>query len=402
MFRSCSMYYRQDSVEYKMLSRSTRKLKSLSWVKAKQPNHSNNSRGTRKQQTIPPFAMINIKICRERNILRVLVVLPVLLLLLYNFSLVQKITLPYKEMSEKWDDAPAQVVETRNPRIESSKIIQENEIDWSDRNFAKGEYQSPIVIESHRLVFFQVAKVGASIFKRLFRRMMGYSDWLETMPHQKQNKADGLKHLKDYSRDQQLEMMTSPNWTRAIFVRDPIERTLSGYLNKGHDKGGRYLKQSCCGMTKRNQTIPADKAEYCHHEPFTPFTMPVTPENFPFKDFVDHVMTDCDDIHWQPQHKRMNMDNWKLINFVGKMENVMNDTHLLLKRIGAFEEFGASGWGEFRNESIFQSNAAGHQTGSSKKVKEYYTPELFNQVLEHVRGDYEMELFDFTIPADLS
>lgn len=109
----------------------------------------------------------------------------VLVSLLHNFSLVQTITLSYKEMVEKWDDAPAQVVETRNPRIESSKVIQENEIDWSDRNFAEGGYQSPIVIESHKLVFWQVAKVGASVFKRLFRRMMGYSDWLEKMPHEK-------------------------------------------------------------------------------------------------------------------------------------------------------------------------------------------------------------------------
>lgn len=341
---------------------------------------------------------ISINICREGPRLRLLIVGLVLVLLVSDFSLYEKITLPYREVG-KWNEISVHSGET-NPKIDSSKIVQENEIDWTDTNFAKGYYDSPIVIESHQLVFWPVAKVGTSVFKRLFRRMMGESDWLEASPHS--NKKNGLIHLGDYSREQQLEMMTSPNWTRAIFVRDPIERTLSGYLNKGQES--LYLKYHCCDMSFYNQTkpAPADKAEYCHNEPFTPYQMPVTESNFPFKDFVNHVMTDCDDVHWQPQYKRMKEDNWKLINFVGKSENGMNDTHRLLKQIGAFEEFGASGWGEFRNESIFQSNTAGHQTGSSKKVKQYYTPELFSQVLEHVRGDYEMELFDFQIPTDLS
>jgi len=117
-------------------------------------------------------------------------------------------------------------------RIEKVKIIQENEIDWSDSIFSLEGYNRPVVIESHKLVFFPVAKNGCTVFKKLFRRMMGESDWLEKNPHAP-SKTDGLKHVGHFSRDKQLEMMTSPNWTRAIFVRDPLERTLSAYLDKG-------------------------------------------------------------------------------------------------------------------------------------------------------------------------
>ena len=158
---------------------------------------------------------ICINICRKEGPrLRSLIVGLVLVLLVSDFSLYEKITMPYIEL-EKWNEVSVHSAETNLEIVESSKSVQENEIDWTDDNFAKGYYQSPIVIESHKLVFYQVAKVGSSVFKRLFRRMMGESDWLEASPHS--NQVNGLKYIGDFPRDQQLEMLTSPNWTRAIF-----------------------------------------------------------------------------------------------------------------------------------------------------------------------------------------
>ena len=147
--------------------------------------------------------------------------------------------------------------------------------------------------------------------------------------------------------------------------------------------------------------IPADKGDYCRKAPFFPYKFPINETSFPFEDFVDHVMTDCTDAHWRPQHTWMNKANWRLINFLGKHENVMADTHTLLKQIGAFEEFGASGWGEFHNESIFQLNNAKHKTGSRNTMDLHYTPKVRKDVFQYVRGDYETKLFNFTIPSDL-
>ena len=187
--------------------------------------------------------------------------------------------------------------------------------------------------------------------------------------------------------------MTSPDWTRAIFVRNPLERTLSAYMDKGLKDRGYFVKLHCCYIL--NNT-----ADFCRKPPFSPFDFPMNSTTFPFENFVDQILPECKDPHWNPQYNRLqNSSNWKLINFVGKLENKMADTHMMLKQIGAFEEFGAVGWSEFHNESIFQSNRAVHQTGSSNKMAQHYTPYLRKRVVEHYRKDYE--LFDFTIPLDM-
>ena len=102
----------------------------------------------------------------------------------------------------------------------------------------------PIVVESHKLIFFTIPKVGSTVFKKLFRRMMGYENWRTKDPHDPAH--NGLDYLNDYSTKQITLMMTSPEWTRAIFVRDPKERFLSAYLDKVRRKDGMYVKHHCC------------------------------------------------------------------------------------------------------------------------------------------------------------
>lgn len=288
--------------------------------------------------------------------------------------------------------AEAPIVKTTDAlftQIETANIIQENEIDWSDDMLLPGGHGKPIVVESHKLVFFFIPKVACSVFKRLFRRMMGHSDWLEKIPHEKFNK-DGMRHLGHYSRDEISTMLTSPDWTRAIFIRDPLERTLSAYLDKGiQDKEGEFVYRRCCN---NNNT-----EEFCSQFPFNK-------NNFPFETFVDQVLYGCKtkwDDHWKPQSTLLHDANWKFINFVGNLDNREADTRLMLEKIGAYEEFGASGWGTSRNESIFMSNIARHKSSSKDSISKYYTPTLRRRVFEYVRGDYEMELFNLTIPSDL-
>lgn len=279
-------------------------------------------------------------------------------------------------------------------------------IDWSDSIFKrKGWDVDPVVIESHKLLFFTVPKNACSTFKRLFRRMMGYSDWLTRSPHDPAQ--NGLNYLGHYSREEQLMMMTSPDWTRAIFVRDPLERALSAYMDKalqsdGATVEGSYIKRHCCGMEDVKLFRPRGKG--CEKFPLFPYSNPLDSSNFPFGTFVNNFMADCNDPHWRPQSKRMDKaSNWKLINFVGKFENRMEDTHALLKQIGAFEEFGKSGWGSSENKSlaIFETNLAGHKTGSAEKMKQYYNPSLQKRVFRHYWRDYKFELFNFTIPPNM-
>ncbi len=309
---------------------------------------------------------------------------------------------------ELFEDAPSIIVTNKEVESEdaSSTIAVSKEpvdaIDWNDKIFRREAWDNdPVVIESHKLLFFTVPKNSCSTFKMLFRRMMGYQNWFKAEPHDPS--SNGLRYLGHYSLEQQIEFVTSPDWTRAIFVRDPLERALSAYMDKALHTfkypnkpwvEGAHVKNSCCG---RKSKIPA-----CREFPLSPWENPLTIENFPFESFAKSLMTQCNDPHWAPQALRMRKQNWKMINFVGHFENIQGDTRRLLERIGAYEEFGRTGWGEGsnKNASIFERNIANHKTGSGNKMKHHYTPELQRLVMEHYRLDYDSEVFNITKPFD--
>jgi hypothetical protein len=237
---------------------------------------------------------------------------------------------------------------------------------------------SPIVIESHKLVFFSIAKAGCTVWKQLFRRMMGYSDWLsqdgeKMLPHNP--RKNGLKYLDDYSIEQASDMMTSPEWTRAMMVREPKQRFLSAFLDKAVSNYHRHIVSHCCpdeSCVENAQTLAG---------------------------FLK-LATVCQDDHWRPQNLRVDYKYWPYIDFVGHVENAAADARTLLKRIGAWEEYGETGWGKSGNSSIFESKdtsgAGVHATWASMQVWKWYTPEVEAEVETFYRGDYENPLFNFT------
>lgn len=236
---------------------------------------------------------------------------------------------------------------------------------------------APIVVEEYKLIFFTVGKVSCTVFKQMLRRMMNLDDWQDDtgdLPHNP-NK-NGLKYLFHYRPEKALEMLTSTNkgWSRVIFVRDPLERMLSAYLDKGKRKSGRYLDKHC----KRHQ------------------------EDYSFEEFVDIVTSSCKhDPHWAPQIQRIDRPFWQHINFVGNFDSLQQDTRKLLNRLGVWEEIGETGWGPFLNESIFSSAThARHRTGAAERFEEYYNNSMVKKTaLEFYRKDYACPWFKFQKPT---
>jgi Sulfotransferase family len=82
--------------------------------------------------------------------------------------------------------------------------------------------------------------------------MMGYKDWKEQsneddyrqIPHNP--KHNGLVYLHDYSLEEANRIMTSSEYRRAIFVRDPKERFLSAFLDKALSNDGSHVQSKCC------------------------------------------------------------------------------------------------------------------------------------------------------------
>jgi len=270
---------------------------------------------------------------------------------------------------------------------------------------------SPIVVEEHKLVFFGTPKVACTTFKFLFRKMAGYEDWdvQETsslLPHNPA--SNGLRYLWSYAPEEATRMMNDPTWTRAIFVRDPKTRFLSAFLDKAVSNYGSFFAQQCCpaavschrrrGGDERRKLVGAIRscrvadgrggaattASRCCEE-FRACQEPTAT----IEGFLTAIGS-CPNPHWDPQSHRMDDKYWKQINFVGSMENIRADAEALLRRIGAWEAHGATGWGPDRDKPMIDASGSGqsHTTGSSDKIEQWYTPRIERLVEEFYEEDY--------------
>jgi hypothetical protein len=267
-------------------------------------------------------------------------------------------------------------------------------VDYGDSIYHVGEWDgAPIVLEPFQLLFFTSPKVGCTIWKQLFRRMNGAVDYraentAQLLPWNPV--ANGLRYLYQYDRATANHMMTHPNWTRALIVREPKERFVSAYLDKAFQHPT-FLQEQCCrhyagGVCAHNQ---AQQQQQQQQQP-----KPVSPEAFV------RVMQTCNNPHWRPQSKRMEAKYWPYINFIGHMETVADSAEQLLRQIGAWEEFGASGWGVAGDEAIFQAKAGGagrtHATGAATKLRLHISAELEKELDEFYRHDYASPFLNLT------
>ncbi|KAI2507153.1 sulfotransferase family [Fragilaria crotonensis] len=244
-----------------------------------------------------------------------------------------------------------------------------------DRIFNNMIDSSPVVIESHKLIFFPVPKVADTLWLMLFRRMMGIENWqlLDDDPF------EGLMRLSDYSVEEATEMMNSPEYTRATFVRDPKDRFLSTFVDKMMS-GDASIQQSCC-----------PEGENCLHEHQT------------MTDFASLIQT-CDNKYWMPVSNWIDKKFIPTLDFVGHFESAQEDAKFLLDAIGAWELFGQSGWGKDGDEAMFASNdpaltdaTAKDMSGSWDLLSKLMTPRI-ESILEKFYGeDYSVHEFGLKI-----
>lgn len=237
---------------------------------------------------------------------------------------------------------------------------------------------APIILEEFKLMFFTSAKIGCTVWKMLFRRMMNASSWnridtrgnvmLPWNPH-----TNGLKYLYQYSLEDANAMLTDPTWTKAIFVREPKERFISAYLDKAVSNTY-YVQTKCCPVSGDCALLAKE-----------------SPSNF-------FALTQwCDDSHWQPQTRRLPEKFWKYIDFVGYMDKIATDAEQLLRKIGAWHPYGTTGWGKHGNATIFSTTAGReHATQARKKLQQYLTPTLETQLEEYYARDYSNPHLNFT------
>ena len=282
-----------------------------------------------------------------------------------------------KDAMVKMKDSEARLF----PPVYASDIHMDTDSDSSlvlnrnDYAYRRGTWDgAPIVLEKYKLIFYTVPKVGCTVFKQLFKRMMGHDNWRlqnDDVPHNPG--SNRLTYLSAFEPDTAKKMLLSSEWTKAIFIRDPKERVLSAYLDKAVGNDGKYVNVHCCPNTGTCR----DRARSS------------------FRHFLELAAT-CHDPHWNPQTWRMEAKYWPHINFVGHLETARDDTERLLRKVGGWEEFGANGWGKSETEAIFESSSVKHQTGSHDHLEEHFDSNETEGLVEKLyEDDYRNPLLVF-------
>lgn len=112
----------------------------------------------------------------------------------------------------------------------------------------------------------------------------------------------------------------------------------------------------------------------------------------------------CSNKHWSPiTHWRMERKFYPKLNFIGHLESAQWDIKRLLRKLhpDAWESYGASGWGEYRNESMFDSSGTVHHAKKAENyLLDHYTSEKIEKRVEKIyEEDYDNEFLDLeTVP----
>ncbi|VDI54481.1 Hypothetical predicted protein [Mytilus galloprovincialis] len=213
-------------------------------------------------------------------------------------------------------------------------------------------YSSPIVVSKYKLIFFWNEKVGCTYWKSLLQFIQGIKNKEVHDP-----RRNGLTYLIQFKDNDITDMMFNEAWIKAVFVREPRERVLSAFLDKGLNNS---LMMDLCGR-------PSVKS---------------------FPEFLA-VIKLCKDVHWSsqvklPRHLYKN-------TIIGKMPDINKFSENLLTKIGA--------WNDTVKDWLHSKEQFGrtrhHATSARQKLLQYYNDTKSQDIIfEMYTDDYEVFNFD--------
>jgi hypothetical protein len=269
-------------------------------------------------------------------------------------------------------------------------------LDANDIVYKTSRNTVPVVNEEYNLVFFLTAKAASSEWIRFLMRLQGSEHWCEDGIHPKG--MNDLTFLSDYSIEEAQEMMTSPKWNRAIFVRNPKPRILSAFLDKAvqHEK---HFLRSNCPLWASETAARGGTLEEC------------VEKHDSFEFFLYNITTTLNlNVHWRSIYSRVDSKWWPYINYIAHMQDLSEDAEHFLKSIhsnvdgvSAWDRIGKTGWSDnerdcdnIGNSAFLAKKDTLHQTSARDKMLQYYTPELERFVETHYADDFNNPFFHFS------
>ena len=289
-----------------------------------------------------------------------------------------QVKLDNKNHSDRDSREPARTNDKALPVLKRTDLIYEPE-----------RWDNPLIVPEYKLVFFALPKVACTEWKLLFRRMYGLPEWPEDkLPRDLHNPVlNQLMYISNYTLEEAQEMLTSDEWTRAVFVREPKERVLSAFLNKVVKEKSFYIKK-CCRSKYFHFDVDVEKKR-CKRKK----------QEGDFAYFLNRTL-DCLNPHWDPQVNAIDEKWWNQMDFVGYMHHLADDAARLLKNIysskgtSAWNDYGKDGWGS-NGTAFMVRNTARHATNAHNKLRKYYTPCTEKFVERNWRAEWEEDVLNF-------
>lgn len=307
-------------------------------------------------------------------------------------------------------------------------LVQINDYIYSNQDYDS----SPIVIEKYKLVFFTISQVGDDIFRCFFRRMMmmisentnnnnnhdhrddnyNYIDKCDRKQQQQQYDDGIIKRLSDYTIDEASYIMTSSEYTRAVFIRDPKIRTLSAWLN--HVRYSQSSPNEDGGSN--DEDIDKDENEdekestlYEYEDKTNVWSMSnhccandiscIEKITSNFDAFV-YMIQECDEPYWRPQSRQMELKYMKYINFIGRYRTLEEDVERLLGRINALDIYEKLGYykdNDNQEQQQRQSIFSTKEIITEETYTEYYSYNIERDVERLYQSDYTLYNISSTI-----
>uniref|UniRef100_A0A8C5L3E9 Carbohydrate sulfotransferase n=1 Tax=Jaculus jaculus TaxID=51337 RepID=A0A8C5L3E9_JACJA len=221
------------------------------------------------------------------------------------------------------------------------------------------------VEDKHKVLYCEVPKAGCSNWKRILMVLNGLASSAYNISHDAVHYGKHLKTLDSF--DLRGIHMRLNTYTKAVFVRDPMERLVSAFRDKFEHPNSYYHPVFGKAIIKKYR--PNACAEASNNG-----------SGVKFREFV-HYLLDSHrpvgmDIHWE---KVSRLCSPCLINydFVGKFETLEEDTNYFLQLIGAPREL------KFPN---FKDRHSSDERTSAQVVRQY---------LKDLSGTERQLIYDF-------
>ncbi|XP_074843356.1 carbohydrate sulfotransferase 9 isoform X2 [Carettochelys insculpta] len=234
------------------------------------------------------------------------------------------------------------------------------------------------VEDRHKILYCEVPKAGCSNWKRILMVLSGLASSAYSISHDDVHYGKHLKKLDSYDlKGIQTRLNT---YTKAIFVRDPMERLVSAFRDKFEHPNSYYHPVFGKAIIKKYRLN-------AHEESLK------TGSGVKFKEFIQYLLDSQRpvgmDIHWEKISK---LCYPCLINydFIGKFETLEEDANYFLQLIGAPEEL------KFPN---FKDRHSSDERTNMEVVRQYLK-ELSSAERQLTYDFYYLDylMFNYTMP----